>query len=445
MVFLSLPDEVILEIASWLQSQQTLNALCRVNRRLNRIVERELYRFDALNSYPYSLAVTWAAARGITALLEKAFHYGAFAPVTVPTGVSTNFWDCKPHPLVLATVGGHREIVNVLIERGCSPHIRDPRDYSLLSIAVIGDQISLVQRFLALDVKQVAISSVNRFSPIHLAASRGNETIVQLLLSEHARSLNNLPSDEQMQNALEAALKAGHDHIVSRLLEHEVNLNFRFSQRDDNGRWHDPLEWAVEHGNLEQVNLFLAKGAIARTLFLEGVAKGMREDMVEALVQKIDRYNSTIGLCHAVDRQDYSIINILLGKGVDCNFEEPPDFSDDALLFHASYIDEHIPPLVRAVSQENLSLAQSLIAHGADVNAGYHKLDGSTSPRLPCGRVVQLAMYMRNYDLVHLLIASGADIYLGHPTIHFHDCPTLSRRVHLRITAGLREAVGRTK
>ena len=94
----------------------------------------------------------------------------------------------------------------------------------------------------------------------------------------------------------------------------------------------------------------------------------------------------------------------------------------------------------------NLGLAQSLIAHGADVNAEYHDLPSSTLPRLPCGRVVQLAMYMRNHAVVHLLLESGARIYfshLKHPIEQGHHCPTLGRNLYLRITAGLREAAGK--
>jgi len=68
--------------------------------------------------------------------------------------------------------------------------------------------------------------------------------------------------------------------------------------------------------------------------------------------------------------------------------------------------------------------------------------------RWSCGRVVQLAMYMRNHDMVRLLLESGAEVYfrrVNYPVERDHVCPSLGRKIYLRITAGLREAASKRK
>ena len=116
----------------------------------------------------------------------------------------------------------------------------------------------------------------------------------------------------------------------------------------------------------------------------------------------------------------------------------------------------------------NITLVRLLVAHGADVNGGYHEYVSSSSSSatthpyyansilslrwvrskslLFCGRPVQLAMALKHMDIVDILLESGADINLQHPT-WYHDCPRskgkILRAVHLRVRAGLRAEVHR--
>ena len=171
-----------------------------------------------------------------------------------------------------------------------------------------------------------------------------------------------------------------------------------------------PLGWATQHENLSLVKLFLAKGVDLNIPtgqygppLLLAVETG-NLDLVEALVHKSDRVLSTKALGQAVSQQDSTIINFLLANGVRCDFEEsdrPPPVPWAGCCF-PSYLEpgEFIPPLVRAVNLGNATLVQLLLAHGANVNVGYHDLQGTQArSRLSCGRAVQLAIELRHWIL----------------------------------------------
>lgn len=78
-------------------------------------------------------------------------------------------------------------------------------------------------------------------------------------VATHGSGDDIVPSPSQKLDTLEAALLAGHAHVVSQLLEYGVDLNVKIFGEDRKS----PLCWAVEHGNLYLVRLFLEKGADA--------------------------------------------------------------------------------------------------------------------------------------------------------------------------------------
>jgi serum/glucocorticoid-regulated kinase 2 len=214
-------------------------------------------------------------------------------------------------------------------------------------------------------------------------------------------TVHNLPSQSQMQDALEAALKAGYKHVVPPLSEYGMDLNIKIFRHGQT-----PLEWATEHENLDLVKLFLDKGANANfTIGIGGPAlmKAVEKEnqgLVEVLVQKTDRVPSTRALGLAVNQQDCTIVNILLVNGVSCDFEEsnrprPADPDSGCYFCDISEPEEFIPsPLVRAVNLGNINLVRLLLANGADVNVGYHlsrhqRYGGSTKISMSCGGVIQ--------------------------------------------------------
>ncbi|KAM5450638.1 Serine/threonine-protein kinase [Microsporum audouinii] len=267
------------------------------------------------------------------------------------------------------------------------------------------------------------------------------------------------PRQAQKQAVLEAALRAGYNHAISQLLEYGVDLNTNiFVTSTAGGK--SPLEWATEHENYNLVALFLDMGADAGFSTLKTAMDKRNHNIIKAVVQKSNRIASTRALGLAIDQQDITMVTFLLENGVQCNFQEEdrpsPEyrpsgsaFDHDCPLYHGSWPQEFIPPLVRAVKHGYIDIARLLLNYGADVNIGYHDLGWDLTEShergaisFSCGRVIQLAMELGHLEIAQLLLASGADIDLIHPTwcVPGHECHPGSRAVYQKVTASLRVA-----
>ncbi|KAI0385756.1 protein kinase [Hypomontagnella monticulosa] len=279
-----------------------------------------------------------------------------------------------------------------------------------------------------------------------------------------------VPSQNQKQIILEATLQAGHDRVVSQLLEYGMDLNVWIF----NTKRTTPLEWAVEHENTTLVSLFLDKGADANfpgsairgmhqggPPLIKAVEKGNRE-VVEILARSTDRVALTRALGLAVGRRDMSIIEALLQNGAQCDFKEgdrplPQHPLDDGCYFRdLSEPEEFTPPLVRAVKRGQIDIVRALLSYGVDANVSYHgvlrdldeMMNFEWEPiKFSCGRVVQLAIELGYHEIVQLLLAHGADIDLVQPVwaVPGHDCGFVPRPMYQKVVAGLRKGTAARK
>ncbi|KAM6478539.1 kinase-like protein [Trichoderma sp. SZMC 28011] len=271
-----------------------------------------------------------------------------------------------------------------------------------------------------------------------------------------------VPDQHQKLATLKAALQAGYDNAISQLLGYGVNLNVRMDE------WREtPLLWAVQHENLSLVRLFLENGADANygTYDLEdqyaliaAVRRG-NQQITEVLLKKSRRVISTIALSLAVDQNDGPMAKLLLENGAKCEFEEtdrqppyePHPFETTTCChFPVGEEEEFIHPLFRAVVYGNEDMVRLLLSYGADANVGYHglawyklKMDREERIKFECGRVIHVAMELRQHKIVELLLENGADINLGRPIwdVRTHNCKVVPRDVFQRVRAGLRAAV----
>ncbi len=124
---------------------------------------------------------------------------------------------------------------------------------SELVTAINGNQVAEVEGLLASGV-DLNVLAKNRLTPLSLAASKGHEEIVILLL-EGGADVNMTNSNSYGTAPLIEAAGAGHLEILSLLLDAGADVN----QQD---RYGDPaLNWATYYGHTEIVRLLLEQGA----------------------------------------------------------------------------------------------------------------------------------------------------------------------------------------
>uniref|UniRef100_L2FHK8 Ankyrin repeat domain protein n=1 Tax=Colletotrichum fructicola (strain Nara gc5) TaxID=1213859 RepID=L2FHK8_COLFN len=180
----SLPDEIWLQIAEHLDSTPSIAALCRVNRRLCGILQRELFR-DAIERDLPEIATT-AAANGQLAVLKAAAAFGAdlgrvrpvepsvellasFEQFGIDSFYSTTCWGT---PLHLAARNGHMHVVKWLIEHGVN--INAPARY--LCHCVSNQQSSQWTMTKKIFSQRIA------WTPLHHALCGGNGEIARYLI-----------------------------------------------------------------------------------------------------------------------------------------------------------------------------------------------------------------------------------------------------------------------
>lgn len=468
----SLPTEIILHIASFFSHRlDPLNSLCQTSKRLHSILEKVLYTEDIQRHD--SSSVYWAAGRGYLPVLRKAMDLGkAHIPThrdyvsnqaayigqrTDPLygrrGPAVYRRSNREHPICRAAQNGHNEMVKFLLDEvGCSPHIRDWRDFCLVSVGIVGGlDKATIQILLDLGVHQY-VKNRNGNCPLQIAASRGDEDMVVSLLS----STNPEYLEQQIQDSFHTALLFNQIPVALRLLDHGgVNLNCCMNRWTDDRKIYmtTPLGWAAFHGDLDLVNKFLDKGAdadltlsfgrrlaIERRVIFDAVESSQLE-MVDYLVKRTsNRVVCTKALSLAVksalpsngpDSTQNKVVEILLRNGVSCNFEEediqppPPDPKSQfprprniicGWTISGKENGEFIPPIAYAVNAGNLRLVQLLLSYGADVNTCYRQLSISKSKRC-CGRIVDLAKDLGHQEITDFLLKCGALPNLGLPPL----------------------------
>jgi serum/glucocorticoid-regulated kinase 2 len=278
-------------------------------------------------------------------------------------------------------------------------------------------------------------------------------------------NIHELPNEAQRHGALDAVLKNKYLHLVPALLkEYMINLNFELSFTPQT-----PLEHITELEDVKIVELLLNNGAdanisikICYTLGGRPLLYAVQQEnhkLVEILVQKTNRAACTRALGHAITKRDISIIHILLANGVKCDFEDSDrplssmmsrdhgGFPTWPTYFRTcgdqSELAEYTPPLIRAVILGDENLVRLLLAHGADVNIGFHDLDVLLLPSawpidISCGRPIQLAMELDHHNIVQLLFDNNADINLAQPVLQNHSCEMIPRMAYHQIITRLR-------
>ena len=129
-------------------------------------------------------------------------------------------------PLQVAVQHGHVEVIDKLLAHPkTNVNLRLNSGYSAIDIAVIQDNMASVKSFIkakvGLDVDQ------KLFSPLHLAAERGNTDIARLLINA---GVNVNAQGPMGLTPLHRAAQQDHVEMVKYLLKHKAKVNARHQQ-----------------------------------------------------------------------------------------------------------------------------------------------------------------------------------------------------------------------
>jgi ankyrin repeat protein len=370
-------------------------------------------------------ALNVATRKGNTAAVKELLRHGARMEKRDNSG---------KYPLLLAVQLGHAAILELFI-----PNLSQTTIEGLLPAAVDSGHNTIVDLLLASRTAEKHEKEIpqDQTPPLIAAAEKGREIITESLLRAGANP-NELLSDES-NSPLHAAVKAGHDRIVSAILNPRYNANVDLRIRTGQ----TPLALAVELGQYKTAELLLQRkaapdadlGEMGTVLHLAVEIKG--RDMVDLLLREGADPNRKDGkgrtpLLAALDGEIIkhdpvreAIVEGLLNAGA--RPDEGNTDNTNAPL-HAALrsgnpniistildprhkadvdlvVDTWKTPLAVAVDLgQPQSVLKLLLERGANPNAKYYQSDSAG-----VSNVLHLATERGHSEIVKLLIAAKAD------------------------------------
>jgi ankyrin repeat protein len=291
----------------------------------------------------------------------------------------------KRNSLHFASQYGYKEIAQFLIEKGIDINKTDELDKNALNWASEGGHKELVQLLLEKGFN-INSSKANGPNALHLALRQGNKEVAKFLI-ENGADINQI--DDYGQNALHSACEGGDIKVVQLLIEKGFDLN----QTDEDGN--NALHLASEYGHREVVQLLIENGIDINQKDSKGqnalhlASREGHKEIVQFLVEKGFDINQTKSYGHnalhlASKEGHKEIVELLIEKGIDINQTVMHGLN----AFHL------------ASKYGHKEIVQLFIDKGIDI----HKTD--TIRR----NALLLASELGHKEIIQLLIEKGLDI-----------------------------------
>jgi ankyrin repeat protein len=211
MPLLNLPNELLQDITEYLKSERDINAVARANRRLYRLLDSYLYRYNARQSR--RSAMLWAARHDQEATAQRSLRESANIQATDNDNIKA--------PLLVVAEKGHKQIVKLLLDKGANVNAQSGYYGNTLQAASKGGHEAVVQLLLDKGAEVNAQGGVYS-NALQAASKGGHEAVAQLLLNKGA--------DVDAQggvygNAFFAAVIGGHKAVLKILLNQGANVN----------------------------------------------------------------------------------------------------------------------------------------------------------------------------------------------------------------------------
>ncbi|KAL4928165.1 ankyrin repeat-containing domain protein [Aspergillus undulatus] len=369
---LSLPTEIIFEIASQLDYESELNALSQVNHRFYEILNPLLYRVDPNCCEQTKSASSSASSHrrregnGYENLVEPLYSHNSYNEAWW-----TSMWMCAGRPFKRETLVALSRIYGGFLGR---PWHKQPvmgmnRLSGYVAAAAAG-HLSIVE--LLVDVG-ADISFFDRC--LDFAACRGHTDVVRYLI-ERAVAVNYQdPRDEGTSPILNAA-RNGHVNIIRCLLDYGAGW-------DDPGCGMRALRAATQSNCNEAVVL------LARHFDLPRAAKSVPDQ--------------TVVVCAAAGSGLADMLEEVISLGWDAKSPLTPVFADIG--------DMDSTPLALASGHGHVKIVRRLLSLGADVNGGRVRNNGDDKNAAIVSPLFE-ASRNGHGEIVSVLLDHGADTRL---------------------------------
>lgn len=333
-----------------------------------------------------------AAERGQTVLLGLCLQSGKISGADMHSA------------LLLASQGGHFEIVNMLISANVNVDVRAfYESQTALQAAITCSHADIVDRLLdaGADVNAEALGEGGR-TALQAATERGNLELVIRLLKLGAH-INAPPTFDNGRTALQAAAERGHNLVVTKLLREKAEVNA--APCDENGR--TAFQAAAEQGHLdvmkkllradEKVNINAAAGPREGKTALQAAAASGDESVVRLLLELGADINAQASPHHGM-----TTIQAAAGNGHLAVVQLLLRAKDPANVNDFDYYNNRWTALQRAAGNGHLAVVKSLLKHGAELNARASLTGGRTA--------LQAAAEGGHSRLVDYLLLKGAHV-----------------------------------
>jgi ankyrin repeat protein len=405
--------------------------------------EKEIRRIQTMIQNSPDL-INSGGARGTP--LGKAVNAGwlRVAAFLLEHGANVNLKSDGAPPLVIAALSGNKAMTELLLDRGADVNATDGGGRTALHTASVAGFLSVAEVLLRRhdDVNARDSERNGRNTPLHLAAARGNNEIVRLLLANGAE-LD--ARKEKGITPLMEAIFAHHEKTASILLDAKANANivdetgrtalgYAVLERQpeiiqkliqakadpNKGELDRPIFWAIKYADTNAANLLLQAGA-------DPNLPGKNSDSLVGFSSSAANRPLEFALWYQAPLQT-EMVKLLL------RFKAAPNaigFNGEPLIF---------------LSLRYATNLQTLLAAGADPNVistnGGYAFSGETPLMLACRQHVEWSNESKNWSYVNtgeiegvkLLIRHGAKVTVSRPT----DGMT---PLHMAVSTGNKELV----